>query len=145
MKSWWQVLNVSPNATEDEVKAAYRKLAKKYHPDLCTSEQDRKLVNEKMSEVNFAYEEYKKYKAQSPNVSNNNVNYNDSDDFDWDDFISQNRKSSQDNYRRYYDSDSYNNKSKDESSHTDAFKEFIFLSIFECCSLALIIGSVCNM
>ena len=30
----YQVLGVSPNATEDEIRQAYRRLAKQYHPDL---------------------------------------------------------------------------------------------------------------
>ena len=30
---WWEVLGVEPTATEDEVKDAYRKLAKLWHPD----------------------------------------------------------------------------------------------------------------
>ena len=30
----YKVLGLSPDATDEEVKAAYRKLAKKYHPDL---------------------------------------------------------------------------------------------------------------
>ena len=46
------VLGVSSSATEDEIKAAYRKLAKKYHPDLNPGD---KAAEEKMREVNDAY------------------------------------------------------------------------------------------
>ena len=46
------VLGLSSSATEDEIKAAYRKLAKKYHPDLNPGD---KAAEEKMREVNDAY------------------------------------------------------------------------------------------
>ncbi len=51
-KDPFSVLGVSPSATEDEIKAAYRKLAKKYHPDLNPGD---KAAEEKMKEVNEAY------------------------------------------------------------------------------------------
>lgn len=48
----FSVLGISSSATEDEIKSAYRKLAKKYHPDLNPGD---KAAEEKMKEVNEAY------------------------------------------------------------------------------------------
>ncbi len=50
----FSVLGVPSSATEDEIKSAYRKLAKKYHPDLNPGD---KAAEQKMKEVNEAYAE----------------------------------------------------------------------------------------
>lgn len=52
----YKVLGLSPNATDDEVKRAYRALAKKYHPDLNPGDQE---AARKMQEVNEAYDQIK--------------------------------------------------------------------------------------
>ena len=51
-KSLYETLQVSENASESEIKKAYRKLARKYHPDIC-KESD---CEEKFKEINAAYE-----------------------------------------------------------------------------------------
>lgn len=53
------VLGISPGASEDEIKSAYRKLAKKYHPDLNPGD---KIAEQKMRDVNEAYAEALKIK-----------------------------------------------------------------------------------
>ncbi len=57
----YKVLGLSPNATDEEVKAAYRKLAKKYHPDLNPGNQ---RAAERMNEINAAYEQIKNPQPQ---------------------------------------------------------------------------------
>ena len=52
----YEILGVTRNATEDEIKKAYRELAKKYHPDNYTDPNMAELAGEKMKEINEAYE-----------------------------------------------------------------------------------------
>ncbi len=53
-RDYYEVLGVSKNATEDEIKKAYRKLAKKYHPD--ANPNNKEEAEAKFKEVNEAYE-----------------------------------------------------------------------------------------
>lgn len=54
----YQILRISPNSSDDEVKEAYRKLSQQYHPDLHSGNSVMEdIANQKMSEINAAYDE----------------------------------------------------------------------------------------
>ena len=59
----YQVLGVSPSATDEQIKTAYRELARKYHPDNYAHNPLADLAQEKMKEINEAYDEIKKQRA----------------------------------------------------------------------------------
>jgi len=52
----YEVLGVNVNASEEEIKKAYRELARKYHPDQYTNNPLSDLAQEKMKEINEAYD-----------------------------------------------------------------------------------------
>ena len=56
MKDPYSILGVNKNATDDEIKAAYRELARKYHPDNYADNPLSDLASEKMQEINNAYD-----------------------------------------------------------------------------------------
>lgn len=53
-KNYYEILGVSKTASDAEIKAAYKKLVKQYHPDLHPGD---KLAAEKFKEINEANEE----------------------------------------------------------------------------------------
>lgn len=67
----YKVLGVSPDASDEEIKQAYRRLAKKYHPDLNPGDQE---AARKMQEVNAAYEQIKN-PASAANNGYGNAGY----------------------------------------------------------------------
>ncbi len=63
MRDPYSVLGVSQNASDDEVKKAYRELARKYHPDNYQNNPLADLAEEKMKEINEAYDTITKQRA----------------------------------------------------------------------------------
>lgn len=70
MKDPYSVLGVSPNATDDEIKKAYREQARKYHPDNYADNPLADLAGEKMKEINEAYDEIVRRRRSSKRGGN---------------------------------------------------------------------------
>lgn len=80
MKNLYEILEISKDATTNEIKRKYRELTKKYHPDKFSnaSEESKKQAENKFREINEAYsilgnentrKEYDKQLSQSKNFS----------------------------------------------------------------------------
>ena len=55
-RDYYEVLGVGKDASDDEIKKAFRRLARQHHPDLQTDQQHKKKAEEKFKEANEAYE-----------------------------------------------------------------------------------------
>ena len=66
MKQYFEILELQPGATPDEVKRAYRDLAKVWHPDRFKEDSPRlkSKAAEKLTEINEAYEKIRAYQAR---------------------------------------------------------------------------------
>lgn len=62
-KDPYRVLGVHPESSDDEIKDAYRKLARKYHPDKYTDSDLKEVAEDKMKEINAAYEEIQRIRS----------------------------------------------------------------------------------
>lgn len=60
----YQVLGVSPSATDEQIKNAYRELARKYHSDNYANNPLADLAQEKMKEINEAYDQIQRQRKQ---------------------------------------------------------------------------------
>ncbi len=64
MSDPYEVLGVSPSASDDEIKRAYREMVKKYHPDNYNDNPLADLAEAKMKEINEAYDTIVKQRTQ---------------------------------------------------------------------------------
>jgi len=77
----YKILGVSPDASDEEIKKAYRALAKKYHPDLNPGDP---VAAQKMQEVNAAYDMIKNPdKARRPGQGNYGYNTGQQNPYGW--------------------------------------------------------------
>ncbi|MQG18584.1 MAG: J domain-containing protein [SAR202 cluster bacterium] len=101
---YYGVLGVSRNSTEEEIQKAYRKLARKYHPDL---NQGDKSSEKKFKEINEAYEvlgdknSRQKYNLYGENWNKINQNHS---DFNWSNFgFGNDKRSTGNDFRNFND------------------------------------------
>ncbi len=109
--NYYKLLNISTNASEKEIKKAYRNLAKKYHPD--TYEGDKSIAEKKMQQINEAYDtlsditrrnEYdKKIGIYKETEQKANTNYNNSSSYHYQTAKNYNVKYKPNNSNTYYD------------------------------------------
>lgn len=77
----YKVLGVSPSASDDEIKKAYKELVKKYHPDKHSNSPLNEFADEKMSEINSAFDEIMNMRRGGASRNNGNTYYSSGDNY----------------------------------------------------------------
>ena len=71
----YEVLGIKPAASSEEIKSAYRKLVKQYHPDQFRDNPLQTLAEEKLAEINQAYEMLSNGNTTNSSSNNSNSSY----------------------------------------------------------------------
>lgn len=74
MENYYEILEISPKASDEVIKMAYKALVKKYHPDVFSGSPE--VANQKMQEINKAYEvlsDLRKRKAYDSTIKLSNL------------------------------------------------------------------------
>ncbi|QDS75133.1 hypothetical protein FKW77_007663 [Venturia effusa] len=86
----YKVLEIEKNATPDQIKTAYRKLALKHHPDK-VQEDDKEKAKELFQNISFAYgvlsDPRRRSRYDTTGRTNDTLHLDDEDDFNWSDFF----------------------------------------------------------
>ena len=104
-ENYYSILGISPNSTQSEINKAYKKMAMKWHPDVC---KDKALGAKKMKEINAAYETLSDVKKKHL----------------YDQYLSRGGENTDDNFQNYYENDNFENM----SDFSEIFRRVFFSS-----------------
>lgn len=131
--SHYDTLGIKKDASNQEIKDAYKKLVKKYHPDVYPG--DKSFAEKKTQEINYAYdilsnEESKKAYDEkiSPSYDHTPPKYNNPENYSYQNYYAQNNSSDFESYKRYTD---YHRSKTPNSNYTvhDEFSDNIVNSV----------------
>lgn len=123
-KDYYKILDINSYATPEQIKAAYRKLAKEFHPDLHANNPLASLAGEKFKEINEAYEvlsdqtKKKQYDQARQENNNNQETSSNSNETKRDDERSKEKYKKHEENRNNKQNNDFNNRAKDDTTYT---------------------------